>query len=192
MSALRFGADCLGVERGFFGVLAALVSVVALAIGATGAGAAGSPARTIASASALESQVLVELNSVRREHGLVPLRLAPSLGAAADSHSRMMGRHGFFAHESRDGSDFSKRVERFYDSKGYGAWSVGENLLWASPEISAAEALKLWLKSPGHRQNILAPRWREIGVSIVTVEDAPGVYGNRDVTIITTDFGTRS
>ena len=173
-------------------MLAVLTSVVALAIGATGAGAAGSPASTMTSANTLEVRVLAELNAIRREHGLVPLRLVPSLEAAADLHSRSMGTYGFFGHDSRDGSDFSKRVQRFYDSKGYGIWSVGENLLWATPTIGAAEALELWMKSPAHRRNILTPRWREIGVSIVTVQQAPGVYGNRTATIMTTDFGARS
>ena len=46
--------------------------------------------------------------------------------------------------------------------------------------------------SPGHRKNILTARWREIGLSALKVNSAPGVYGGRDVVIITTDFGVRS
>ena len=46
--------------------------------------------------------------------------------------------------------------------------------------------------SPGHRKNILTARWREIGLSALKVAAAPGVYGGRDVVIITTDFGVRS
>ena len=103
-----------------------------------------------------------------------------------------MGTLGFFAHDSRDGSAFWKRVQRFYSPDGYQTWSVGENLLWSSGPLSAAEALRLWMKSPGHRQNILTGRWREIGLSALKVSAAPGVYGGRDVVIITTDFGTRS
>jgi uncharacterized protein YkwD len=103
-----------------------------------------------------------------------------------------MGRYGFFAHDSRDGSEFWQRVQRYYGPEGHGSWSVGENLLWASPTLSAAKALQMWMASPGHRKNILTARWREIGLSAVTVTSAPGVFGNRDVTIITTDFGTRS
>ena len=48
------------------------------------------------------------------------------------------------------------------------------------------------MASPGHRKNILTARWQEIGLSAVTVAGAPGVYGGRDVVIITTDFGVRS
>jgi uncharacterized protein YkwD len=47
------------------------------------------------------------------------------------------------------------------------------------------------MQSPGHRQNILTPQWREIGLAAVTVHGAPGVYGGMDVVIVTTDFGVR-
>jgi uncharacterized protein YkwD len=103
-----------------------------------------------------------------------------------------MATFGYFEHESRDGSEFWKRVKRFYRSGGYGTWSVGENLLWSTGRIDASRALKLWMASPGHRENILTARWREVGLSAVTVSGAPGVYGGRDVVIITTDFGVRS
>jgi len=103
-----------------------------------------------------------------------------------------MGRFGYFEHESRDGSAFWKRVQRFYGSESYGNWSVGENLLWSSGSVDASRALELWMKSPAHRANILTPRWREVGLSAVSVAGAPGVYGGRDVVIITTDFGVRS
>jgi uncharacterized protein YkwD len=134
--------------------------------------------------------VLVELNKARRSRGLAPLRSSSPLAAAADAHTRAMGRFGFFAHESRDGSSFADRVRRYYRPR-RGLWSVGENLLWSTQGIDARRAVKLWMNSPGHRKNILTPRWREIGLSVVTVPGAPGVYGGRDVVIITTDFGVR-
>lgn len=171
--------------------MAAFACAVA-APSAGGAPAAGTPSRSVAAANQLEQRVLVELNQVRREYGLNPLRRSAPLSAAADSHSRAMGANGFFEHESLDGSAFWKRVKRFYGSRGYASWSVGENLLWSTPGIDAARALQLWMSSPGHRENILTPRWREIGLSAVVVSGASGVYGGRDVVIITTDFGARS
>ena len=161
-------------------------------MGAGTAQAAGSSARSIAAVDQLESQVLAELNKIRRDHGLVPLKLSRPLATAADTHSKAMGTHGFFQHESRDGSEFWKRVKRFYGAAGSGNWSVGENLLWSSGELDAATALKLWMQSPGHRKVILTPRWREVGLSAVSVTAAPGVFGGRDVTIVTADFGARS
>lgn len=161
-------------------------------MGAMGATAAGKPTRTLASADRLENGVLTELNAIRRSHGLVPVRLSGPLSEAADAHSRSMGRFGYFEHESRDGSAFWKRIQRFYGPGGYETWSVGENLLWSTGGVDASQALKLWMASPGHRANILTARWREVGLSAVTVSGAPGVYGGRDVVIITTDFGVRS
>ena len=45
--------------------------------------------------------------------------------------------------------------------------------------------------SPGHRANLLSPRWREIGIAAVHAASAPGVYGGHEVTIVTADFGVR-
>ena len=140
---------------------------------------------------ALEAQVLVEMNTVRRSRGLKPLRSSTRLAAAADAHSRAMARRGFFSHNSADGSPFSKRIERFYGPRGYRYWSVGENLLWSSPSVDAAGALKMWMNSPPHRANMLARGWREVGLSAVHVPSAPGVYGGREVTVVTADFGVR-
>lgn len=172
--------------------LVVLFALALLCIGVTGAGAAGNAGRTVSAADQLESQVLSELNAVRRAHGLVPVKLSRSLTSAADAHSRAMGTLGFFAHESNDGSAFWKRVKRFYGPGKYASWSVGENLLWSETGLDASMALKLWMASPKHRENILTPRWREVGLSAVTVPAAPGVFGGRDVTIVTSDFGVRS
>ena len=171
---------------------AVLATLALLSVGVVGASAAGQPVRTISAANQLESRVLGELNAVRLAHGLAPLRLSLPLSSAADAHSRAMGTFGFFGHSSRDGSAFWKRVQRYYGQGRYANWSVGENLLWSTTGIDASRALKLWMASPGHRKNILTGRWREIGLSAVTVPAAPGVFGGRNVVIITSDFGVRT
>ena len=51
--------------------------------------------------------------------------------------------------------------------------------------------MKAWMASPGHRENILAEDWREIGCASVRDDSAPGVYGGRKVVLITCDFGVR-
>jgi uncharacterized protein YkwD len=168
-----------------------LVAVAAVAAGSVApAAAATSAGTTISDAASLEAAVVAELNAVRRAHGLKPLRRSGGLAAAAEVHSRAMAQHGFFQHASRDGSSFAERVERFYGPSGHKTWSVGENLLWAT-RVSAAGAIKMWMQSPPHRRNILTPQWREIGISVVRAPHAPGVYGGRDVVIITSDFGVR-
>jgi uncharacterized protein YkwD len=141
--------------------------------------------------SPLESGVLVDINAFRQAHDLEPLRVNPSLNAAARQHTQQMAEDGYFAHDSADGSAFWKRIRAFYPSTRWSVWSVGENLLWSSPDVSPAKALQLWLASPEHRANLMNPQWREIGVAAVHENSAPGIYGGRKVTIVTTDFGVR-
>jgi uncharacterized protein YkwD len=151
--------------------------------------ATASPRTRAVALSPLESGVLLDINAFRAQHGLAKLRVNPKLTAAARAHSSQMARDGYFAHESADGSPFWKRVQSFYTRTRF--WSVGENLLFASPTIDPNGALKLWLASPEHRRNLMNPLWREIGVSAVHATAAPGAYQGMDVTIVTTDFGVR-
>ena len=171
--------------------IAALVALVA-ALGAFVAPtAAPAHQRGAASLTALESGVLQQLNKIRADHGLQPVRLSARLTAAAGQHSREMAVDGYFEHESNDGTAFWRRIARFYTAGGFGYWSVGENLLWSSPDVDPSKAVELWMNSPEHRKNILTARWREIGVSAVHVAAAPGAYHDLEVTIVTTDFGVR-
>jgi uncharacterized protein YkwD len=165
--------------------VAAIAAVAA--VGTSGAFA--SPHVQRAALSQLESSVLADINAFRAQHGLGTLRLNPQLTVAARAHSQQMAQKGYFAHESADGSVFWKRMRSFYVSAH--SWSVGENLLWSSPDIDGARALDMWLASPEHRKNLVNPQWREIGVSAVHVTQAPGVFHGQDVTIVTTDFGVR-
>jgi uncharacterized protein YkwD len=158
---------------------------------ATVPAALAAPSRPAVALSPLERAVLVDINTLRAQHHLAKLSFNPQLTTAARVHTEQMAKDGYFAHESADGSAFWKRVQRYYASSPGRSWAVGENLLWSSPDIDSRGALRMWLASPEHRKNLLDPRWREIGVSAVHVEHAPGVFGDRDVTIVATDFGVR-
>ncbi len=188
--AIEVEADGYRVGRGvqlvIFAALAA--AVAALTVPST---ASSSPAQSQRGLSSLESGVLRELNETRAEHHLPALRLSFRLTAAADEHSQEMGADGYFEHTSFDGTSFWKRIDHWYSAGGYGFWSVGENLLWSSPEVDPAGALKLWMASPEHRANILTARWRDIGISAVHLAAGPGAFHDQPVTIITTDFGVR-
>jgi uncharacterized protein YkwD len=166
--------------------LAALLAALALPAAATPA-----TSHRSASLSSLDAGVLQQLNKVRAEHHLAPLALSAALTASSAQHSREMAVDGYFEHASHDGTVFWKRIDRWYPQAGFHYWSVGENLLWASPDVDPAAALKLWMNSPEHRANILSPRWHQIGVAAVHVADAPGTFQGQPVTIITTDFGVR-
>ena len=147
--------------------------------------------RPASAVGSLEQGVLTEVNALRRQHGLMPLRLSSGLAAAARQHSTEMANRGYFGHSSANGSSFDRRIARFYPRGDRHYWTVGENLLWSSPDVGAAGVLSTWLNSPEHRKNMLRGRWREIGLSAVHVASAPGAYGGREVTIVTANFGAR-
>ena len=132
-----------------------------------------------------------EINDVRRQRGLRPFITSAKLSAAAAQHTREMGVDGYFEHESYDSTPFWKRIERWYPSKRWRSWSVGENLLYSSPDVTASEGVELWMGSPPHRANLLNRSWREIGISAMHFDAAPGEYEGQPVTIVTADFGLR-
>lgn len=170
-----------------------LITIAVAAFFATAAakGIASTRQSTASTLAGFEARVLVGLNRIRIRHGLVPLRLNSGLEAASVQHSREMGAQGYFAHTSPDGTTFWEHVKQWYTAGHHASLSVGENLLWSTPNVHAARALRLWMSSPEHRANILAPGWREVGIGAVWFAAAPGIFGGLPVTIITTDFGVR-
>jgi len=168
-----------------------VIAVAALVTTGVLAASAFATARSERTLQTLNRQVLTAVNRFRVAHGLVPLRESPALERSARQHSLEMGKDGYFGHSSANGASFWLRIQHYFRSRSYSYWSVGENLVWAAPGLSAGHAMSMWIASPEHLQNLLTPKWREIGVSAVHVVRAPGVFGGRRVTIITTDFGVR-
>ena len=166
----------------------ALVVLVATALLADAALATSSSEKSLPT---LNHQVLVAVNHFRHAHGVPALRESGALDRSARQHSLEMGRRGYFAHSSADGTSFWQRIEHYYPQRSSSYWSVGENLVWRSPSLSAGRAMNLWISSPPHLANLLSRRWRQIGISAVVVAHAPGVYGRGHPVIITTDFGVR-
>ena len=189
MASVRDCRNCVTVNGArAIRIVLALAVLAATGVLAATALATGRSERTLQT---LNHQVVSAVNSFRVAHGLVPLRESTALDGSARLHSLEMGNLGYFAHSSADGTSFWQRIQQFYPSKNFEHWSVGENLLWEAPNVTAAQAMKMWIASPEHLRNLLAPQWRQIGVSAVHVMDAPGVFHGMPVTIITTDFGVR-
>jgi uncharacterized protein YkwD len=153
--------------------------------------AAAVPQVTARADAQLADQVLSSLNAIRAAHGLRPVIVSSGLAAAAREHNREMAAAGYFAHASHDGTPFWARIQRYYASTGTAYWSTGENLLWSEAELDATGAMQMWMASPEHRENILAARWRQIGISVVHMDSSAAVFGGGPVTIVTTDFGVR-
>jgi uncharacterized protein YkwD len=141
---------------------------------------------------ALEAAVVREMNRVRSARGLSALRAAPSLRSAARSHSQAMLAHGFFSHDSADGTAFSERIRRYYTNSGYARWSVGEALMSSQSRVVDAEAIvAAWLDSPPHRAIVLSPTWRDAGIGVLYAPSAPATFGGAHAIVVTADFGLR-
>src|SRR5439155_18540136 len=82
--------DLRNVFRRVVSKLVCVVGILAAAVAMAPATAAPSGSRSRVQLSALESGVLVQLNQIRAEHGLVPLRINAQLTAASVQHTREM------------------------------------------------------------------------------------------------------
>jgi uncharacterized protein YkwD len=176
---------------------AVLLAAVALAsLTASWAAAASSRPRsvvevTVVPLDALEAELLTRLNALRRSRGRRPLRPSAPLATAADTHSRSLAKRGLFVHRLPGAPPFYRRVRKFYAARGYRGWTVGENIVAASPGLTAAGAIQAWLATPSHRRNLLSRGWREVGFGAVQATNAPGVWAGGATTIVTADFGAR-
>jgi uncharacterized protein YkwD len=138
--------------------------------------AAPTPAHAVSASSpegrlvpSAESDVVDLVNAERRRRGLRALRVDRRLDAAATEHARDMVRRGFFAHVAPGGTSPTSRIRTAgYVLRG-GSWRTAENLAWGRGRLaSPARIVRGWMRSPGHRHNILNGRLRETGVGVVT------------------------
>ena len=107
---------------------------------------------------AFEQEVVRLVNVERANNGLKPLKENWELSRVARYKSVDMGSKGYFSHTSPTyGSPFDM-MKKFGIKYSY----AGENIAYG--QRTAAEVMKGWMNSPGHRQNILSPNYTEIGV----------------------------
>ena len=164
----------------------ALLALALVAVPASGAGEANAQRLT-----AVESQLVREINRVRAAEGLRPLKVSPGLRSAAFGHSRTMLEAGVFDHSSPDGTSAPERIGRSYPARPSRPWAVGEVLFSTSGELTAREAVARWLASPGHRGILLSPQWREVGIGVARSPLAGGAFHNLPASVATADFGAR-
>jgi uncharacterized protein YkwD len=123
-----------------------------------------------------ERALVAAVNGVRASHGLRPLQVDPKLQRVARSYSATLLRTGQFTH-----GDMGRRVA----GSGARGPAFGENLAWGTgPYASAKSIVGSWMRSPGHRANLLRPGWTRVGIGAVkgTFRGLPGA------TMVTADF----
>jgi uncharacterized protein YkwD len=118
---------------------------------------------------AVEARILELVDRERKNRGLAPLRLDETLRGIARNHDDDMLARGFFSHVNPSGEDPGARVAR-QDRRLIGV--VGENIWESSGAYAsqhtdlAAEIMKGWMNSEGHRENILRKEFTHIGAGV--------------------------
>jgi uncharacterized protein YkwD len=107
---------------------------------------------------AYRNLALQMVNASRREHNLPPLVPESKLDAAAQAHAADMLKRSYFAHDSPEGKNVGDR----YEAAGGSTFRLtAENIAkcqGCKPPITEADLRMIhdgWMKSPGHRENIL-------------------------------------
>jgi len=141
------------------------------------------------------------INQVRTERGLDKLDYDRSLAEIARGHSQSMAENVYFSHTGPQGRDFSDR----YQTSGYdcrvetsdrryatGAENIaytfaygdvrqnnGDVVDYNGDEKAIADGIvEQWMRSEGHRENILKEHWKSegIGVAVGEREGEKAVY----------------
>lgn len=156
---------------------------------------------------ALCGLILQLTNTERARHGLPPVTHHPAAAAAASQHSRDMAARSYFDHKSKGLLRRSSPAQRMA-SHGYSPRTSAENIamlpIFNSQLVQTSSnrtrtvtamdpngyqrlaqyAMQEWMKSPGHRKNILNGQLTTLGVGA-----AVGYRGHAPYVYLTQDFG---
>lgn len=141
----------------------------------------------------LERMIHEEANQLRKRRNRTVLAWSSSIASVARAHSQNMADYAYFGHTDREGRTASERAAEagITGSKRTGSFVIeglGENLFathryseyvvqsesddalysvnWKQPETIAREAVRAWLDSPRHRENLLSRAYTEQGIGI--------------------------
>lgn len=124
-------------------------------------------------------EVVRETNEQRIAAGLAPLNYSERLADAARRKADNMLREDYWAHNSPSG----KSPWVWFEAAGYTYTYAGENL--AKDFGNTDSMVSAWMASPTHRDNIVSPKYQEIGIAVV-----PGSLGGQETVLVVELFGT--
>ncbi len=117
----------------------------------------------------VEARIWGLTNEIRQQYGVPPLAWEGPLTGVAQAYSDDMLVRRFFGHTNPEGLTAGDRLKPYYQGpvRGWGEniWE-GSNLSPANPESLARFIMNSWMSSPGHRENILSPRYTHLGVGV--------------------------
>ena len=106
-----------------------------------------------AASNAYVNRIVVLVNARRAAAGLRPLIVSPCATRFANSWTTRMASTNTLVHQSL--APILRCPARY----------VGENIAYGN--VTADQMMAMWMNSPGHRANILSPRFNRIGVGAV-------------------------
>ncbi|MFF7178540.1 CAP domain-containing protein [Streptomyces sp. NPDC008121] len=112
-------------------------------------------------------RVISLVNAERDRAGCGPLRHDRRLRSAAQAHADDMSARNYYGHENPEGRNAGDRIT----AAGY-SWSVWAENIHRGPKTPAA-AMREWMRSDGHRHNILNCAFKDIGIGLSLNADGP-------------------
>lgn len=130
----------------------------------------------------IEYKKVIELTNIEREKvGLSPVIENEALNKAAQAKAANMFEENYWAHFAPSG----KSPWDFILGAGYKFTFAGENL--AKNFSEDTDVVEAWMASPSHRENLLNPKYRDIGIAVVE-----GVLNGQKTTLVVQEFGNTS
>ena len=121
---------------------------------------------------AVAEEIVVRTNDERRALHIPAFTRSQSLMRAAQLHANQMAASAKMAHEL-PGAAYPSLGSRLA-AVGYQMSAAGENIAEGQP--SALSVVAGWMKSPGHRANMLATRFTEMGAGVATASNGRRFY----------------
>jgi uncharacterized protein YkwD len=123
--------------------------------------------------------IILETNKQRAKYNLPPLKVNTKLSASATIKADDMIKNDYFEHISPSGVGPGGLANKV----GYEYVLIGENLAMGYFKGDAG-VLEAWMNSPGHRANILNPKYTEMGAYA-----EKGEYKGEQVWMAVQEFG---
>lgn len=128
----------------------------------------------------IDQKELIELtNRERQKAGLTQVTENDALDKAAAAKAQNMIAENYWAHFAPSG----KTPWDFMLGSGYKFSFAGENL--AKNFYKSNDVVVAWMNSPTHRDNLLNPKYKDIGIAVVD-----GVLNGQKTTLVVQMFGT--
>jgi hypothetical protein len=128
----------------------------------------------------IEQKIINYINQERVKAGLDQLEVSKLLSEAAEMKAEDMLGNDYFAHTSPAGID----PWHWFKEVGYNYKYAGENL--GMDFTTAMSVHNAWMDSPTHRENILSPNYKEVGVAVLD-----GIIDKQETKVAVQSFGKK-